>query len=127
MKPTTITAYIADFPTEIRLLLEEFRQTIISAAPGASEIISYGIPTFYLEGNLVHFAAIKNHIGFYPGPSGIEAFKEEFAKYHTAKGSVQFPLNQPLPLKLISVVVEFRVKENLERTAVKKSKKVKGN
>lgn len=85
------------------------------AAPEAEEAISYGIPTFKLHGNLVHFAAFKNHIGFFPAPSGIAAFKKELAAYKGAKGSVQFPLDQPLPLALITKIVKFRVKENTDK------------
>lgn len=104
-----IDQYIAAFPDEVQDRLQEMRSTIRKAAPTAEETISYAIPTFKLNGNLVHFAAFKNHIGFYPGPSGIEAFKKEFSTYD---GSVQFPLNKPLPLALVTKVVKFRVKEN---------------
>lgn len=110
----SIDEYIASFPKDIQALLETMRTTIRSAAPEAEETISYGMPTFRLKGNLVHFAAFKHHIGFYPVPSGIEAFKQELAPYKSAKGSVQFPLNQPLPLDLISRIVTFRVAENLK-------------
>ncbi len=110
----SIDEYIASFPEDIQTLLETMRATIRSAAPDAEETISYGMPTFRLKGNLVHFAACKKHIGFYPVPSGIEAFKQELAAYKGAKGSVQFPLNQPLPLDLISRIVTFRVAENLK-------------
>lgn len=108
----SIDAYIAEFPPEIQEKLETLRRTIREAAPEAKEIISYQMPTFYLNGNLVHFAAFKQHIGFYPAPSGIEAFKEELAAYKGAKGSVQFPLDKPLPLELVSRIVAFRVEEN---------------
>ena len=114
-KAENIDAYISGFPKETQKLLNEIRSTIRKAAPEAEETINYAIPTFKLKGNLVHFAAFKNHIGFYPAPSGIEAFKEELAGYERAKGSVQFPLDQPLPLSLISRIVKFRVKENLGR------------
>jgi uncharacterized protein YdhG (YjbR/CyaY superfamily) len=111
----TIEEYINTFPEKVRNILNELRQTIRDAAPDAEETISYQMPTFRLNGNLVHFAAFKNHIGFYPTPSGIEAFKDELSSYTGAKGSVQFPIDQPLPLSLIRRIVEFRVRENLER------------
>lgn len=107
-----IDQYIAAFPDEVQKRLQQMRDTIRKAAPEAEETISYAIPTFKLNGNLVHFAAFKNHIGFYPGPSGIEAFKKEFSVYDGAKGSVQFPLDKPLPLSLVSKVVKFRAREN---------------
>jgi len=107
--------------------LEELRATIRKAAPEAEETINYAIPTFTLNGNLVHFAAAKNHIGFYPAPSGIEAFKEELSVYEGAKGSVKFPLDKPLPLSLVSKIVKFRVKENVEKTKANKSKKPSAN
>jgi len=110
-----IDSYIASFPEETRKLLQQVRITISKAAPEAKETINYGMPTFTLKGNLVHFAAFKNHIGFYPTPSGIEAFKKELSVYDGAKGSVQFPLSKPIPFDLISKIVEFRVKENLKK------------
>ncbi len=111
----SIDAYIGSFPQAIQEKLEALRATIRAAAPEAVEKISYQMPTFALHGNLVHFAAFKHHIGFYPAPQGIEAFKEELARYKGAKGSVQFPLDQPLPLDLVSRIVRFRVAENLSR------------
>lgn len=114
-KPNDIDKYIADFPEDIQEILEELRSVIRKAAPQAEETINYGIPTFALKGNLVHFAAYKNHIGFYPGPSGINAFKKELSVYEGAKGSVKFPINNPLPLSLITKIIKFRVKENLEK------------
>lgn len=114
-KPEIIDEYIALFPEDVQQLLQQVRQTIQKAAPGAGEVISYAIPTYVLNGNLVHFAAFKNHIGFYPGPSGIEAFKEELKEYKSAKGSVQFPIKDPIPYPVISKIVEFRVEENLQR------------
>jgi len=117
----TIDGYIDMFPEDVRMILNELRQTIKDAAPGAEETINYQMPTFTLHGNLVHFAAFKNHIGFYPTPSGIEAFKKELSAYKGAKGSVQFPIDQPLPLPLIRKIVEYRVKENAERKQKKKS------
>ena len=110
-----IDSYIASFPEETRKLLQQLRITISKAVPEAKETINYGMPTFTLKGNLVHFAAFKNHIGFYPTPSGIEAFKKELSVYEGAKGSVQFPLAKPIPFDLISKIVEFRVKENLKK------------
>jgi len=107
--------YIAAFPDEIQQRLNLIRETIRQAAPEATEKISYGMPTFYLKGNLVHFAGYKNHIGLYPAPSGIEAFQKELSVYKNAKGSVQFPHNQPLPIDLIRAIVKFRVMENMEK------------
>jgi uncharacterized protein YdhG (YjbR/CyaY superfamily) len=109
-----IDEYLVRFPKEVRQLLKKMRLTIKKAAPKAMEKISYGIPTFTLNGNLVHFAGYKNHIGFYPTPSGITAFKKELSAYKGAKGSVQFPVNEPLPLTLVSRIVKFRVKESLK-------------
>jgi uncharacterized protein YdhG (YjbR/CyaY superfamily) len=117
---TTIDQYISGFPTEIQILLEQVRATIREAAPDAKEAIKYAMPTFVLNGNLVHFAAFQNHIGFYPVPSGIVAFKEELSAYKNGKGSVQFPFNRPLPLDLIARIVEFRVKENHSKVAGKR-------
>lgn len=108
----TIDDYILQFPGETGRLLSELRSVIRAAAPEASEKISYRMPTFYLHGNLVHFAAYKNHIGFYPTPSGITAFAEELANYKSSKGAVQFPLNQPIPYDLVSKIVRFRAEEN---------------
>ena len=119
-KPSTIDEYIAGFPEEIQTVLEQVRATIRKAAPEATEAISYAIPTFKLNGNLVHFAAFKNHIGFYPAPTGIEAFKEEFSVYNQGKGSVQFPLDQPMPLDLITRIVQYRVAQNTAKTISKK-------
>jgi uncharacterized protein YdhG (YjbR/CyaY superfamily) len=115
-----IDEYIAAFPADIRKRLEEMRATIRKAAPEAEEAIAYAIPTFRLKGNLVHFAAFKNHIGFYPAPRAIEAFKKELSGYEGGKGTVQFPLDKPLPLPLITKIVKFRVKDNLERVKKKK-------
>ena len=108
----TIDEYIRTFPEDVRATLEKIRQTIRKAAPGAVEAISYQMPTFKLKGrNLVHFAAFKSHIGFYPIPSGIEAFKKELSPYQQGKGSVQFPLDKPVPYRLVKNIVAFRVKE----------------
>lgn len=122
IKFRNIDEYILSFPLETQLILEELRATINNAAPEAVEAISYQMPTFKLNGNLVHFAAYKNHIGFYPTSSGIEAFKEEVSAYKWAKGSVQFPINKPLPLKLVAKIVKFRVEENLYLAELKKKK-----
>lgn len=120
----TIDEYINTFPEDVQRILNELRQTIREAAPDAQETINYQIPTFTQNGNLVHFAAFEKHIGFYPTPSGMEAFKKELSSYKGAKGSVQFPIDQPLPLPLIRKIVKYRVKENTER---KQKKKVSGN
>ncbi len=117
---TSIDDYIAHFPKDVQVILEELRLTIRNAAPEAEETISYQMPTFRMKGNLVHFAAYKNHIGFYPAPSGIEAFKKELSSWKGAKGSVQFPIEKPLPFNLIAKIVEFRVKENLRKASAKK-------
>lgn len=118
--PATIDEYIAGFPKDVQKLLKEMRTTIRKAAPEAEEKISYAIPTFALKGNLVHFAAFKNHIGFYPAPRGIEAFKKELSRYEGGKGTVQFPMDKPLPVALITKIVKFRVKDNIERAKTKK-------
>ncbi|MDJ1472165.1 DUF1801 domain-containing protein [Cytophagaceae bacterium DM2B3-1] len=117
---TTIDEYIAGFPDNIQQILNQIRATIKAAAPEAQEAIKYAMPTFVLNGNLVHFAAFKNHIGFYPAPVGIEAFKEQLSGYKGAKGSVQFPLDKPMPLKLITDIVKFRVKDALAQAKKKK-------
>lgn len=119
---TSIDEYIAALPEEPQKILEEIRATIKAAAPEAEEKISYQMPTFVLKGNLVHFAAFKKHIGFYPVPTGIEKFKKELSAYQGAKGSVQFPLDEPIPYALISKIVKFRVKENLAKAKAKMSK-----
>jgi uncharacterized protein YdhG (YjbR/CyaY superfamily) len=120
---TTIDEYIAAFPEETRKSLEVMRATIKKAAPEAEEKISYQMPTFVLKGNLVHFAAHKNHIGFYPTPSAIQAFESELSKYESSKGAVQFPMEKPLPLKLIGKIVKFRVAENLKKAEAKSGRK----
>jgi uncharacterized protein YdhG (YjbR/CyaY superfamily) len=111
----TIDEYIATFPKNVQRILEELRQAIRDSAPEAEEAISYQIPTFKLNGNLVHFAAFKNHIGFYPTSSGIEAFKEELSGYEVSKGTVRFPMNKPIPFDLVMKIVSYRVKENSDR------------
>ena len=113
--PNDIDEYIAGFQKDVREILEKIRVTIRKAAPDAEETIKYQMPTFTLNGNLVHFAAFKKHIGFYPAPSGIRKFKNELSVYESAKGSVRFPLDKPVPLGLISKIVRFRVEENLGR------------
>jgi uncharacterized protein YdhG (YjbR/CyaY superfamily) len=121
----TIDAYIAVCPADIRKTLIELRDTIKKAAPMAEEKISYQMPAFFQKGVLVYFAAQKNHIGFYPTSSGVEAFKEELSEYPTSKGVIRFPYGKPLPLKLISEIVRFRVIENLEKDELKRKKKVR--
>jgi len=120
-----IDEYIAGFPENVQVILQKIRAIIHEAAPEAGETINYGIPTFTLNGNLVHFAAFKKHIGFYPTPSGIEKFKDELAAYEGAKGSVQFPLDQPIPYDLIREIVLFRVKDSHEKQEAKKAAKRK--
>ena len=110
-----IDEYIATFPKETQKILEEIRATIKAAAPEAEEKISYQMPTFFLKGNLIHFAAFKNHIGIYPTPSGTQAFKDEISMYQGAKGSIRLPIDEPMPLELISRIVKFRVTENLAK------------
>jgi uncharacterized protein YdhG (YjbR/CyaY superfamily) len=114
-QPTTIDEYIAQSPAEVQPILVKIRTVIKEAAPQAVEKISYQMPTFYLNGNLVHFAAHPRHIGFYPTPSGIEAFRAELSAYKWAKGSVQFPLDTPMPYELIGRIVKFRVTENTKK------------
>lgn len=118
-----IDEYIAGFPTAIQAILQKIRATIHETAPAAQEVISYQMPTFRQEGNLVHFAAFKNHIGFYPTPSGIEQFDERVAVYKAGKGSLNFPLDKPIPYDLISEIVKFRLQENLAKAAAKSKKK----
>ena len=120
---SSIDEYIATFPEETQKILNEIRATIKSAAPEAEEKISYQMPTFYLKGNLIHFAAFKNHIGLYPTPSGTEAFKTELAAYKGGKGSIRFPIDQPIPLKLVDDIVRFRVAENLKKAEGKAKKR----
>lgn len=122
-KVNSIDDYIKSFPPGIQKLLQQVRTSIQKAAPEAEETIKYAMPTFMLNGNLVHFAAFKNHIGLYPTPNGIEAFKKELSVYKGAKGSVQFPLDQPMPLELIGKIVKYRVAENMAKA--KKKKEVK--
>ncbi|MBE0539058.1 MAG: DUF1801 domain-containing protein [Ignavibacterium sp.] len=109
----SVDEYIKTFPADIQKILKQVSQTIKKAAPEAEETINYQIPTFKLNGNLVHFAAFKNHIGFYPAPSGLKAFQKELSDYKSSKGPVQFPIDKPIPLALIIKIVKYRVKENL--------------
>jgi uncharacterized protein YdhG (YjbR/CyaY superfamily) len=109
---TTIDEYIASHPEPVRQKLKALQELIRKTAPDALEKISYRMPTYYLNGNLVHFAAHKNHIGFYPTPSGVSAFKRELSKYESSKGAVQFPIDELLPIDLIEKIVKFRVDEN---------------
>ena len=125
--PKDIDEYIAGFPKDVQKLLEKMRLTIRNAAPDAEEAIKYQIPTFVLNGNLVHFAAFKNHIGFYPAPRGIEAFKEELTGYEGAKGTVRFPFDKPIPFDLIGRIVKFRVEENLRKAKAKGKKRSTGS
>ena len=120
-----IDAYIGGFPPDVRKKLEAVRRTIRAAAPDASEKISYQIPTFTLHGNLVHFAAFRNHIGFYPGAEGIKAFKAKLKGYKSAKGSVQFPLDKAVPLGLVTAIVKFRVEADSKKAKPKGSRKAR--
>jgi uncharacterized protein YdhG (YjbR/CyaY superfamily) len=123
-EPATIDAYIATFPPDVQARLKSVRQAIRKAAPQAEEAIKYRMPTYVLNGNLVHFAGYARHVGFYPAPSGITAFKAELNRYENAKGSVQFPHNKPIPITLIQKITRFCVKENLAKAAKKpKAKK----
>jgi uncharacterized protein YdhG (YjbR/CyaY superfamily) len=125
-KPENFDEYIVAFPAETQKRLEQIRATIRKVAPQAEEVISYGMPSFRLNGRLLYFAAFRNHIGFYPMASGVEEFKLSLSGYKWAKGSIQFPLSKPLPLDLISDIVKFRVHENLAKAkAVPKKNTVK--
>jgi uncharacterized protein YdhG (YjbR/CyaY superfamily) len=119
--PENIDSFISTFPSETQKLMQKVRSAIAIAAPDAKEKISYGIPSFDFHGNLVHFSAYKNHIGFYPGSDGIKAFEKELEPYKFAKGSIQFPIHEPLPIALITKITQYRVKQNLEKLAAKKS------
>ena len=118
-----IDDYIADFPADVQLLLQKVRTAIRKAAPKAEEAIKYQMPTFVLNGNLIHFAGYKNHIGLYPGSKPIEEFKDDLVRYRVSKGTVQFPLDKPIPTGLIGKLTKFCVKRNLERAAAKAKKK----
>ena len=115
--------YIRQFPEKQQAALEQIRKAIKAAAPTAAEVISYQMPAYQLNGMLVYFAGYENHVGFYPTPSGIEAFKKELAVYKGAKGSVQFPIDKPLPLGLIKKIVQFRIKENAGNIKLKPAAK----
>ena len=119
----TIDEYILQFSEEVQEILKTIRKVIKEVAPNAEEKISYQMPTFVLNGNLVYFAAFKNHIGFYPAPSGISTFQKELSKYKSGKGSIQFPINEPIPYELIKKIVEFRVIENINNERLKRDKK----
>jgi uncharacterized protein YdhG (YjbR/CyaY superfamily) len=123
MTISTIDDYILQFSPEIQEILKKVRTVIKESAPEATEKISYQMPTFALHGNLVHFAACKNHLGFYPTPSGINAFEEKLSEYKSSKGAVQFPFDKPMPYELISEIVQFRVTENKKKAEEKVKKK----
>jgi uncharacterized protein YdhG (YjbR/CyaY superfamily) len=122
--PKSIDEYISGFSVEVQETLKTLRKVIKESAPNAEEKISWGMDTFVLHGNLVHFAAYKNHIGFYPSPSGIDAFKNQLSEYKGSKGTIQFPIQKPLPYELISKIVKFRVEENIKNA---ENKLKKGN
>ncbi|MGC4021716.1 MAG: DUF1801 domain-containing protein [Cyclobacteriaceae bacterium] len=124
-KPKTIDEYISDFPEHVREIMERVRFTIAKAAPQAEEVISYSMPAFKLNGVLVYFAGWQNHLGFYPFSSAIRAFQKDLSKYEGAKGSIKFPYDKPIPYTLISKMVKYRVKENLEKAKLKALKKKK--
>ena len=119
-KTKDVNGYISNSPIEVQEILEQLRALIRKTAPLAEEIISYGMPAYELNGILVYFAPHKNHIGFYPTASGIEAFKKELSVYKWSKGAVQFPIDKPLPIGLVAKIVEFRVKENMQKAKMKK-------
>ena len=121
--PANVDAYIASFSKDIQKLLNAMRATIKKCAPAAEEAIGYGMPAYKLDGPLVYFGGYEKHIGFYPTPSGIEKFSKELSVYKSSKGAVQFPLDEPLPLALVTKIVQFRVTENAEKALMKKKKK----
>ena len=120
---TTIDEYIALFPADVQDRLQAMRSAVREAAPKAAEKISYQMPTFHQQGNVVHFAAFKNHIGFFPGSSGVEAFADKLTAYKTSKGTIQFPFSDPLPLELVKEITQWRVEENRQIAEAKKNKK----
>ncbi len=122
-KATNVDSYIAGFPASTQQLLQQVRTAIKKAAPGAEEVISYGMPAYKKDGMLVFFAGYNKHIGFYPTPSGIVNFKKELTGYTCSKGAIQFPIDQPMPLKLVTAIVKFRLAENKEKAASKIKKK----
>jgi uncharacterized protein YdhG (YjbR/CyaY superfamily) len=121
--PSSIDEYIAAFPPEVQQKLEQIRSAIREAAPEAEETIKYRMPTYVLHGNLVHFAAFTKHVGFYPAPSGIATFKDELSRYKGAKGSVQFPIDEPIPVSLVKKIVRFRVEQSRPKSAAAKKKR----
>ena len=125
-KIRTMDEYIGSFPKDVQEKLESIRKLVAKLAPDAQEKISYQMPTFYLNGNLVHFAAFQNHIGFYPTPHGISEFQDELSKYKNGKGSVQFQLDEPLPMKLIERIVKYRIQKNRDKGGTKKKEIGKG-
>ena len=125
VKFNSIDEYIGLFPSEVQDILTTLRKVIKEAAPEATEKISYQMPTFAMHGNLVHFAAYKKHIGFYPAASGVAAYTDKLVEYKTSKGAIQFPIDKPLPYELIREIVQFRVDENLKRAGDKLEKKKK--
>ena len=120
---TTIDEYIALFPSDVQHKLQAMRRAIREAAPEAAEKISYQMPTFHQQGNVVHFAAFKNHIGFFPGASGVEAFADRLTAYKTSKGTIQFPFSEPLPLELVKEITRWRVEENRQIVEARKKRK----
>lgn len=116
---STIDEYIALYPPEVQEKLQAIRKVIRESAPDATEKISWRMPTFYMNGNLIHFAAFKNHIGLYPGASGIANFEYRFTEYKSSKGAVQFPMNKPLPFELITEIVRFCVADKIKEAAIK--------
>ena len=122
-----IDEYIAGFPSDVQKFLQKVRKTIKKAAPGAEEAISYAIPTFRLNGNLVHFAAYQNHIGLYPAPRGVAEFEVEMARYGGGKGTARFPLDEPIPYELIARITTFRAGKNMESAASKSTKRRAAN
>jgi uncharacterized protein YdhG (YjbR/CyaY superfamily) len=121
----TVDEYLSTFPATTRRILQEVRQTIKKAAPQAEEVISYNMPAFKLHGVLVYYAAYQKHIGFYPTPSAIKAFEKQLAQYQNSKGAVQFPIDQPMPVELITKIVQFRVRENVAKEKAGKQTKPK--
>ncbi len=124
-KPIDVDSYIADFPENVQALLRQFRKIITETVPEAEEVISYQMPSYKYHGMMLHFAAFKNHVGLYPGPSAITAFKDELQNYSTSKGTVQFKLDEPLPVALIAKIAAHRAKENRLRAEMKQTKKPK--
>ena len=125
VKFNSIDEYIGLFPSEVQDILTTLRKVIKESAPEATEKISYQMPTFAMQGNLVHFAAFKKHIGFYPAASGVSAFADKLVEYKTSKGAIQFPIDKPLPYELIREIVQFRVDENRKEAEDKLKKKKK--